>query len=569
MRLTIKALFFLSLFPSSESFHIPARSHKITKAFQLDAVSRELVGMIDGSNYNALELFTAAEGNSVLKDVSVKGEKIGIIKIVAGSTDENPKERIVGVAVDPDSTNVETVRISSKNGGIHLQKDSVAVVPRRISDEDAMSTLFASLTGVHCAFHDPIRNDGRVVEGVGGSNDDFMVSSDMDTEGKKVVILGGGEYSCFITDSIATLGGDAQQITANTSLKPRKNVSNVKVNGPGIGEEEFSFSSIMNFDALVDTLSDETKLGEAACRGLMDSDAILGANEECSSSVIKLLQRQNRCNRYISTMTAPQQKVRDEGIIWGRGKANDFTKDANAKASSTIRKHLSTMHTPKRFGRKTLQPLLDAGVVFQRKAKDNVLSHSWNLQDFWELLSWPRDAEGGNIRFGLPVVEDIDSLEMEGERMISAPPSTGKSGPATPRDEFAGKKNPFVVDINDLKELSHEVIEQEKDCVLFLSAAYCRTCKKLSPQYTKLARDHAKAGNGITFAKANTAGKLGKDVVKAMGVDSVPAFAFFKDGKRYGSVISISKMPSKKLDVAIDLLLSGGEWDKQKVNFTP
>ena len=529
-------------------------------------MSKEIVGVIDGSNYNALELFTAAEGNSILRDVSVNGEKIGIIKMVAGSTDENPKERIVGVAVDPDSTNVETIRISSKSGDIHLQKDSVAVIPGRVSDEAVMWTLFASLTGVHCSYHDPIRNDGKILEGVGGSNDDFMVSSDMDAEGKKVVLLGGGELSCFIADSIATLGGDVHQITTNTSLKPRKNV---KVTGPGIGDEEFSFSSIMNFDALVDTLSDETKLGEAACRGLMDSDAILGANEDCSSSVIKLLQRQNRCNRYISTMTVSQQRVRDEGIIWGRGKANDFTKDANAKASSTHREYLSSIHTPKNFGRKTLQPLLDAGVVFQRKAKDNVLSHSWNLQDFWELLSWPRDAESGNTRFGLPVLEDIDSLEIESERMISAPPSTGKLGPATPQDEFVGKKNPFVVDINDLKELSHEVIEQKRDCVLFLSAAYCRTCKKLSPQYTKLARDHAQAGNNITFAKSNTTGKLGKDVVKAMGVDSVPAFAFFKDGKRYGSVISISKMPSKKLDVAIDLLLSGGEWDKQQVNFTP
>ena len=141
------------------------------------------------------------------------------------------------------------------------------------------------------------------------------------------------KYSNRISSSLASLGGDVTQITTNKLLRPRKQ-SKVSVSPPGIGDEEFSFSSVMNFDILVDSLSDETKLGEAACRGLND-DTIAGGGGVCSSAVIKLLQKQNKCKRSISTMTSSQKKVQDDGIIWGRTKAIKFGKDVVQKISSS------------------------------------------------------------------------------------------------------------------------------------------------------------------------------------------------------------------------------------------
>ena len=122
------------------------------------------------------------------------------------------------------------------------------------------------------------------------------------------------------------------------------------------------------------------------------------------------------------------------------------------------------------------------------------------------------------------------------------------------------------MDINGISDLNTEVLDPKKNCILFLSAAYCRTCKYLAPQYLKLARGHVQAGDDIVFAKANAVDKLGKDIRKTLGVDAVPAICFFKAGERYGSVLSVSKIPSKKLDAALDLLISGENWDGKSIS---
>jgi hypothetical protein len=161
--------------------------------------------VIDGSNFNTIELFSAAEGNtSAKRGTNFNGEKIGIIKLIVGTLDENPKDRIIGIVANPDEiTENETVSIGSAGGNeMFLYKDSIASVPRTVSDGDAISTSFAALTGVHCAYHDPIRKDDNVVEGIGGSEDTF-ISKDVNVSDKieqKVVVLGGGEYAIFMAE---------------------------------------------------------------------------------------------------------------------------------------------------------------------------------------------------------------------------------------------------------------------------------------------------------------------------------------------------------------------------------
>lgn len=552
------------------------------KTSQFAISTTEQICILDGSHYNSLDLFLSAEGNApILTDNNaIDGESIGILRVVVGCPDDNnnksPRNRVVGFAVDPTVLGDDyAMKIKDSQGkDIYLLPDSIANVPRGISDEDAIATSIAALTGVHCAYFDPLREDDRILKKIGGSDEEFMLE-DLDEKSgssleKKIVVLGGGEYASFVSDSLAVLGGRVTQITTNKLLRPRRG-TNVSVSPPGIGEEEFSFSSVMNFDSMVDTLSDETKLGEAACRGLYDGDAILGVGEPCSSAVIRLLQRQNRCKRYISTLSSSQRKIRDDGLIWGRIKANNFGKSVVNRAHSLdFNQGISMVASPRHFGQRTLQPLLDAGVIYKGNTKSNVFMHGWNMQDFWELISWPRDADGGNTRFGLPTIEDLDTADddMEDNRMISAPPTLapGSNVPHDPIEDIAHASNPFVLDIHDLKELNDKILEPKKDCILFLSAAYCRTCRYLAPQYTKLARTHAEAKNDVLFAKSNASSKIGKEVSRALGVDAVPAFCLFRAGKRYGSVLSVSKIPSEKLDLALDLLLSGGNWDGRKIN---
>ena len=70
-----------------------------------------------------------------------------------------------------------------------------------VSDEDAISTSFVALTGVHCAYHDPIREDEKIVQGIGGSEDSFILDSkESEKDEKKCVVLGGGDYAIFVSE---------------------------------------------------------------------------------------------------------------------------------------------------------------------------------------------------------------------------------------------------------------------------------------------------------------------------------------------------------------------------------
>jgi len=206
------ALILLTIAPLAHSFGLDStlRSQRFvgfnSPSVVLHAISKEQIGVLDGSNFNALDLFSIAEGNASVKGNSFDGEKIGIVKLVVGTLDENPKDRIVGIVADPDEVmmHVETVSIRSSSGDkVLLYKDSVAKVPKNVSDEDAMSTSFVALTGVHCAYHDPIREDDKIVKGIGGSEDDFILNLDSKDGAKvekKCVVLGGGDYASFVSE---------------------------------------------------------------------------------------------------------------------------------------------------------------------------------------------------------------------------------------------------------------------------------------------------------------------------------------------------------------------------------
>jgi hypothetical protein len=71
----------------------------------------------------------------------------------------------------------------------------------------------------------------------------------------------------------------------------------------------------------------------------------------------------------------------------------------------------------------------------------------------------------------------------------------------------------------------------------------------------------AKEEGEVVFAKAETSGRWGKELGRYLEVEAVPAFILFRKGARYGSALSVSKLPSKKIDRALQLLESGAEWD--------
>mmetsp|Transcript_44445 Transcript_44445/g.66982 ORF Transcript_44445/g.66982 Transcript_44445/m.66982 type:complete len:88 (+) Transcript_44445:629-892(+) len=80
-----------------------------------------------------------------------------------------------------------------------------------------------------------------------------------------------------------------------------------------------------------------------------------------------------------------------------------------------------------------------------------------------------------------------------------------------------------------------------------------------------MARLCKEGGDAVTFAKADAVGKVGKALGRALDVEAVPTFMLFKDGRRYGSPLSISSLPSKKLDLAMEYLTKGMEWDSDVI----
>lgn len=253
--------------------------------------------------------------------------------------------------------------------------------------------------------------------------------------------------------------------------------------------------------------------------------------------------------------------------MFGPRKADSYVSSVSSSASRNGSSDSYTyIKPPKQFGSSTLQNLLDNKVLFtsgQIKLKD-VVARGWSLKDFWESASWPRDSAGtGNTRFGLPVIDSF--VEVEDERMISEAPSVSeKFIPGNTKDPYKKGENPFVLDIEGLSELNEKVLSPEKDCVLFLSAPFCRTCKKLSPQFTSFARKKQSSfDEDIIFAKAHATGPLGKDLGRSLNVDAVPAFVMFRKGKVYGDQLSISRIPSNKLEVAVKYLASGAQWDTE------
>jgi thiol-disulfide isomerase/thioredoxin len=119
------------------------------------------------------------------------------------------------------------------------------------------------------------------------------------------------------------------------------------------------------------------------------------------------------------------------------------------------------------------------------------------------------------------------------------------------------------MDVDSLAELKEAVVNEEKDCVLFVSAPYCKVCRKVDPLFTRMARiSMEEKKSGVVFAKTSTGGTGGKQLTFTLEIDSVPTFVLFKKGQRYGEPLRV-KLPSEELDLAIQYLEGDKEWDAE------
>jgi hypothetical protein len=355
-----------------------------------------------------------------------------------------------------------------------------------------------------------------------------------------------------------------------------KNEGNpIRIISPYVGSEGFA-SVLGSFDSMLDTISDEN---ESHSENL--DDDVEGSYPAFplivrGNSVIELLRTRHKCETYISTLTQSQRLIRDYGALFGPNKAKEYeSKIVSMMQSGSEMRDPAYAYIvpPKGYAKRTVQKLFGTGITYSfsglRRGKVGVFLRSWSFQDFWELASWPRDSAGGvGLRFGFPINDDFDVEQMYSRLKINTSANlSDKFVQWQQREDLTDSQreiseiNPYVVQVHGVDGLQSTILSSKKDFLLFLSAPFCRTCKLLTPQYTRMARSFSMSRSAIVFAKADLSGTIGKDLGNHLKVDVVPAFVLFRKGQLYGSPINISKLPSKTLDKAVDYLTSGNEWD--------
>lgn len=176
----------------------------------LYAVSKRQVAVLDGAALYSVESFLAAEdGPTAEKPIRSGLDRLGFLTVLAGTVEGDgvhAGKRVVGVEM-AEKNNSDAESSTSLGDGAILYSDSVATIPTGISDADAVATMMASLSAVHCAL--------PISENVGGSTD-VTVSG-------RAVVVGGGEYATFAADALATLGAEVYQISTG---KPKPSNAN-------------------------------------------------------------------------------------------------------------------------------------------------------------------------------------------------------------------------------------------------------------------------------------------------------------------------------------------------------
>lgn len=371
-------------------------------------------------------------------------------------------------------------------------------------------------------------------------------------------------------------------------------------------DEDLGFSEVIGqFDTVIDTLGDEANMNKV--RFIQDGiDRCFG-----TAGVSAKLAAENKCSRYISTLTKSQMFVLKEGILFARDPVLNYQRDVEADqnlintiisydenddgndddeiddTSNEIDTMFQILPPPLNYG-KTIEKLFQGKIIYPSERNENgnhatkkLFVRGCSFPDYAEIEIWPQDSsEGAAVRFGFPGIQEL-TLEARMEKVMGTFDSSSdnngqinvsKSGGSISEGNSSLKKkrkskqeNPFVVDIESLGDITEEIRNEKKDAVLFVSAPYCRLCRSIGPLYNRMARiSKEELDSDLVFAKATTgSSKAMKQLTFTLQVDSVPTMVLFRKGERYGQAFGVSKLPSVKLNQAIERLKTGKEWDPE------
>ena len=469
----------------------------------------------------------------LMSDTSV-ASSIGALPVVTGTL-ETTQEDVVGLLADQEKEK-ETLALAS---GQVVWKESIARFPKGIKAEEAAATYATALTHLY-----PLT--AAQLSSVGGSEETF---NGVSVPKGSVVILGGNPEAVWAAQALATLGSDVTLVSPN---KPSSLPKSVNVLTPN-DADTFS-ETVGKFEALLDTVGREGQ----------------------QSRAVRMLASRHGCMTYRSTRTKAEEIVGSEGLLWGPGKAKEYLKSLDSKvrnaASSTL---------PVTGLGALVEELLQAKLVAPVSSLETVASadrsttwvRGWSLKGTWEANTWPSNTDG--TRYGFPTLDDDDDDEFD-EYIVRREnlPSRVKSRSETAVQDQEAKRvgtrsqmqpsstSPYVMSVYGTEGLEKDIVEPELDCILFMSAPFCRTCRKLQAPYARLARLNSEDEDSeVVFAKADVVGSFGKALGKSLDVNAVPCFLLFRKGERFGKALNISKLPHPQLDLALQYLKQREDWD--------
>ena len=525
----------------------------------------------------------------------------GIYNIITGSVNG---ERMVGMQHLLPSTTTSTATATNDNekspfhvvtldqdSSIQVYTDSIAYIPKEVSELDVIWTMIQSFSTIHC---------GRpILQNIGGASDTI----DFVSQESRVVIVGNNPLALQIATIFRNVFQYNVTIVATSPLPTTTTAGGIQYLPPSVE------SKIEVTDE--DDVEDSVLLGFATVMDQFDVLIDTIGNELSNSIIRENLKSNHNCHIYISTISESQRIILQNGLIFGPNQSKDHVQKVTTAATSTNSKNRPT-YFPSPFGLgATVEAMLQKGILLkpqpmQNKNNNNVFVRSWSIKDFWEYTTWPRDATTSNSRFGFPSdvsdgkkryydsdLDDDDDDDDSVSTMISAPPlrsTYGKDMFRTKPENFefeddndgdenssfgslnqlATRKDRYVIDVATVNDLQL-IVQNQITCIVFVSAPFCRTCRYLKPQFVRMAREHrntmnpnsdadvtvdstltASNNDSLLFIKAEAAGQIGKDIGRALGIDTVPTFILYKNGRRYGTPItSVTRLPSKDLDDTI------------------
>lgn len=162
-------------------------------ATKVEAVTKRQIAIFDGAEFVSIASVLKAEGrfdDLISSDGSIDIDEIpskraGYVSFVTGTLEGDNNERIL--AVEKTTSNGKQKYDANSEVFVKMDdetliyKDSITTIPKSISDSDAISTASAAFS-VRCAY-------GR-------------------NRKCRSVVLGGGDYACFIAKALVCLNGD-------------------------------------------------------------------------------------------------------------------------------------------------------------------------------------------------------------------------------------------------------------------------------------------------------------------------------------------------------------------------